>query len=129
MTDRPLTILYVEDNDDNRILVKRILHAAGYTVLEAGDAVEGMQMAQEFRPDLVLVDINLPDIDGLTFASYLRSDPAFKRMPIVAITADVIRGNAELTLSAGCDGLIQKPIDVDRLPQIIEKYLDPRPER
>ncbi len=124
MTDQPLTILYVEDNFDNRILVKRILQAAGYAVLEAGDAIEGLQIAQEFHPDLVLVDINLPEIDGLTFTSYLRSDPAFRRTPIVAITADVIRGNIDITLSAGCDGLIQKPIDVDHLPQIIGQYLE-----
>jgi two-component system cell cycle response regulator DivK len=124
MTNQPVTILYIEDNFDNRILVKRILQAAGYDVLEATDAVEGLRIAQELHPDLVLVDINLPEIDGLTFTSYLRTDPAFKHTPIVAITADVIRGNMEITLSAGCDGLIQKPIDVDRLPQIIGQYLE-----
>ena len=128
MMDLPITILYIEDNLDNRILVKRILEDAGYQVLEAGDAIEGCQLAKEHQPNLVLVDINLPKIDGLTLTSYLRSDPSFKTTPIVAITADVIRGNQDATLSAGCNGLIQKPIDVDCLPQTIKNYLDGKSE-
>ena len=120
----PYTVLYVEDTIDNRILVRRILQAEGYTVLEAGTTQEGLELAYNEHPDLILVDINLPEVDGLTFTTRLKSDPKLADVPIVALTANVLRGDRERSLRAGCNGYIQKPIDVDTFPDIIAKYLN-----
>jgi len=120
------TILYVEDNFENRLLVKRILQSAGYEIIEAEDARQGMQAAREHRPDLIIVDINMPVIDGFTFTSQLRSEPDFSLTPIIALTANVMRGDREKTLAAGCDGYIQKPIDVDHLPRQVARFLHTR---
>jgi two-component system cell cycle response regulator DivK len=123
MLDPTRTILYVEDNVDNRILVRRILQAEGYNVLEAGNARETFQVVQNRRPDLILVDINMPDVDGYTLTTRLKSDPQLSTVPVIAITANVMRGDRERTLAAGCDGYIQKPIDVDYLPRQIARFL------
>lgn len=117
------TVLYVEDSIDNRILVRRILQAEGYTLLEAGSAQEGLQIALSEHPDLILVDINLPEVDGLTFTKRLKSDPKLAGVPIVALTANVMRGDRERSLRAGCDGYIQKPIDVDLFPSQIKHFI------
>ncbi len=126
MGDRPYTVLYVEDNVDNRILVRRILQAEGYSVLEAGSAAETFSLLQAQRPDLILVDINMPEVDGYTLTSRLKSDPELAAVPVIAITANVMRGDRERTLAAGCDGYIQKPIDVDYLPRQIARFLQRR---
>jgi len=117
------TILYVEDNAENRMLVRRILQAEGYQVLEADSAKSAIEVVRSQPPDLILMDINLPEIDGYTLTSRLKSIPAFGRIPIIALTANVMRGDRERTLEAGCDGYIQKPIDVDTLPQQVDRYL------
>jgi two-component system cell cycle response regulator DivK len=117
------TVLYVEDTVDNRILVRRILQAQGYIVLEAGTAKEGLELAFSEQPDLILVDINLPEIDGLTFTQRLKSEPKFASIPIVALTANVLRGDRERSLLAGCNGYIQKPIDVDLFPSQIRHFI------
>jgi two-component system cell cycle response regulator DivK len=124
MPNKAITVLYIEDNFDNRLLVKRILETEGYTVLEAGNAAEGLKLVYERHPNLLLVDINLPEVDGITLTKFLRNDPKFESMPILAITADLFRGDKERTLAAGCNGYIQKPIDVDLLPAYIEKFVD-----
>lgn len=120
------TILCVEDNPENRLLVRRILLAEGYSVLDAGNAFEGLQLALAHQPDLILLDVNLPQIDGLTLASRLKSYPTLRRIPLVAITANVMRGDRERSLAAGCDGYIQKPIDVDMLPGQVARFLQPQ---
>ncbi len=117
------TVLYVEDTVDNRILVRRILQAEGHTLLEAGSAQEGLQLALSEHPDLILVDINLPEVDGLTFTKRLKTDPKLANVPIVALTANVLRGDRERSLRAGCDGYIQKPIDVDLFPSQIKHFI------
>ena len=117
------TILYVEDNPDNRLLVRRILQAEGYRVLEAANATHAIEVVQSEEPDLVLMDINMPDIDGYTLTTQFKSMPKFQRVPIIALTANVMRGDRERTLEAGCDGYIQKPIDVDELPNQIKRFL------
>jgi len=117
------TILYVEDNAENRLLVRRILQAEGYQVLEADSAQTAIEVVRSQPPDLILMDINLPEIDGYTLTSRLKSIPAFGRIPIIALTANVMRGDRERTLEAGCDGYIQKPIDVDTLPQQVDRFL------
>jgi two-component system cell cycle response regulator DivK len=123
------TVLCVEDNTDNRVLVRRILQAEGYHVLEASNAFEGLQQALVQRPDLILVDINMPQIDGLTFASRIKAYPGLAGVPVVAITANVMHGDRERSLAAGCDGYIQKPVDVDSLPFQVARFLQPGPIR
>lgn len=117
------TILYVEDNSDNRMLVRRILLAEGYSLLEAGNADDALKALAATRPDAILMDINMPGIDGYTLTSMIRSLPGFASIPIIAITANVMRGDREKTLEAGCDGYIQKPIDIDQLTREIERFL------
>jgi len=117
------TILYVEDNPDNRLLIKRILNAEGYRMLEAATGEEGVSIAGLSIPDMILLDINLPDIDGYEVTRRLRANSALMQVPILAITANVMHGDRERTLKAGCNGYISKPIDVDGLPRILEKYL------
>ena len=122
MEDDP-TILYVEDNHDNRTLIRRILMAEGFGVVEVENANRALQFLETQVPDLILMDINLPDIDGYTLTGRLKALPHLQLVPIVALTANVMRGDRERTLQAGCDGYIQKPIDVDTIPQQIRRFL------
>jgi len=115
-------ILYIEDNTDNRILIRRVLESEGYTVLEAANALEAIQRVNEEQVDVILMDINMPDIDGYTLTTHLKTMPGFEKIPIIAITANVMRGDREKSLDAGCDGYIQKPIDIDTLSQQIERH-------
>ena len=117
------TILYVEDNPENRLLVRRILQAEGYQVIEAEHAHQALKIIEGLHPDLVLMDINMPDMDGFTLTAKFKEMPHLKDVPIVALTANVMRGDKERTLDAGCDGYIQKPIDVDALPLQLAVYL------
>ncbi|MCC6298554.1 MAG: response regulator [Anaerolineales bacterium] len=116
-------ILYVEDNPDNRMLVRRILLSEGYALHEATTASQALDFLRSNQPDLILMDINMPDMDGYTLTAQIKSMPGFEQLPIVAITANVMRGDREKTLEAGCDGYIQKPIDIDQLTREIEKFL------
>ena len=117
------TILYVEDNSDNRILVRRVLEAEGYQIAEASNAEDAMQKIQSVRPNLILMDINMPGVDGYALTARIKATPGFAAVPIVAVTANVMRGDREKSLEAGCDGYIQKPIDIDILSQQIERFL------
>ena len=117
-------ILYIEDNPGNRMLVRRILEAEGYTIREAVDGPAGLEMAAQERPDLILLDINLPEIDGYDLAKRMRAMPNLDGVPILAVTANVMQGDRERTMEAGCNGFIPKPIDVDKLPQQIKAAMD-----
>lgn len=116
-------ILYIEDNPENRLLMRRVLVAEGYLVEEAQDGTSGLQKAAESPPDLILMDINLPEIDGYEVTARLKQLPNMTGVPIIAVTANVMKGDREKTLAAGCDGYIQKPIDIDLLPGQIESFL------
>ncbi len=120
------TILYVEDNADNRKLVRRVLEVEGYSVIEATNGIEAMNCLQTRPIDLALMDINMPDMDGYTLTSKIKAMPQFANLPIVAVTANVMRGDRERSLRAGCDGYIQKPIDIDNLGLQIERFLSMR---
>ncbi len=120
-------ILYIEDNSDNRKLIRRVLEWEGYEVLEARDGTEALARLETEPVDLALLDINMPDIDGYTLTSTIRSNPRFSHLPIVAVTANVMRGDRERSLQAGCDGYIQKPIDIDTFSEQIERFLMSRP--
>ena len=117
------TILYVEDNPDNRTLVRRILLSQDYSLLEAVNASDALNILKQQRPDLILMDINMPDMDGYTLTAKIRMMSGFERIPILALTANVMRGDKEKTLEAGCDGYIQKPLDIDQLIREVERFL------
>jgi two-component system, cell cycle response regulator DivK len=117
-------ILYIEDNPDNRMLVRRVLQSEGYTVIEANDGPSGIQTATAQTPDLILMDINLPDVDGYEITARIKQLPGLARVPVIALTANVMKGDREKTLAAGCDGYIQKPIDIDQLATQIEHFLN-----
>lgn len=116
-------VLHIEDNVDNRMLVRRILQAYGYSVDEAKNAAQARERIRSRRPDLILMDINMPDVDGYTLTNEIKSMPQYHDIPIVAITANVMKGDRERTLDAGCDDYIEKPIDIDRFIEQVEKYL------
>jgi two-component system cell cycle response regulator DivK len=121
--DRKGTILYVEDNMDNRTLVRRVLLSEDYDLIEAVDAADALRVLKNTKPDLILMDINMPDMDGYTLTSKIKTTPGFERVPILALTANVMRGDKEKTLEAGCDGYIQKPLDIDQLVREVERFL------
>jgi two-component system cell cycle response regulator DivK len=123
MAENRGTILYVEDNSDNRLLIRRVLNAEGYAVHEAPSASAALDMLKSMHPDLILMDINMPDMDGYTLTAHIRAMPNLGIVPIVALTANVMKGDRERSLEAGCDGYIQKPIDIDTLTQQIERFL------
>jgi len=116
-------ILHVEDNPDNRILVRRLLNAYGYDVVEAERASQAFELLKTHRPALVLMDINMPDMDGYTLTKELKELPFMVNVPIIAITANVMKGDRERTLQAGCDGYIEKPIDVDTFITQVERFM------
>lgn len=122
MTEYPL-ILYIEDNHDNQRLVKRVLEARGYTVVLAEDGTEGVALARESQPVLILVDLNIPGLDGYETSTRLRSMEHLRDAPIVALTADVSPGTRERSLSVGCDGYLSKPIDPRQLPEQIAAFI------
>ena len=116
-------ILHVEDNIDNRVLVRRLLESHSFKVIEAANAYEAVISLRNYRPDLILMDINIPDVDGYTLTSKLKTIPSVKSIPIIAITANAMRGDREKTLHAGCDGYIEKPIDIDNFLTQVNSFL------
>jgi two-component system cell cycle response regulator DivK len=116
-------ILIVDDNPSNLKLVKVLLHASNYDLRGALNAAEAFQVLETFSPQLILMDIQLPGMDGLELTRHLRTLPKYKDVIILAITAYAMRGDEEKSLAAGCDGYIPKPIDTRTLPALIEKYL------
>jgi two-component system cell cycle response regulator DivK len=123
------TVLYIEDNPENRTLVRRVLEAEGYRVIEAENGAQGLNHLQSESADLVLVDINLPEMDGYEVTTRIKQMPATAGVPVIAMTANVMKGDREKTLAAGCDGYIPKPIDIDSLPGQIAKFLRKNNER
>jgi two-component system, cell cycle response regulator DivK len=119
-------ILYVEDNPDNMMLVKRVLESRGYEFLEARDGAEGLAMAEGHDVDLILLDINLPDIDGYEVARKLRKSgkTGLAYVPIIAITANALKGDAERALEAGCDVYMSKPINIRELWARVEAFVE-----
>jgi len=122
MSNEP-TILYVEDNVDNRTLVSRILMVEGYNLIEAVNATEALKILEATKPDLILMDINMPDMDGYTLTGKIKKMPGLESIPVIALTANVMRGDREKSLEAGCDGYIEKPVDIDLLPEQIQRFL------
>jgi two-component system cell cycle response regulator DivK len=115
-------ILYIEDNEQNYYLVKVLVNTRGFEVLWARDGQEGIDKADQSRPGLILLDIQLPVMDGYEVARRLRSNPELADIPIVAVTSYAMTGDREKALSAGCNGYIEKPIDPDTFLEQIDKY-------
>src|SRR6188474_3788759 len=118
-------ILHIEDDPANRLLVRKLLSPAGLEVVDAADGLEGIRKALTERPDLVLVDIAIPGLDGYEVTLRLRAEPALRGTPIVAITAE---GDRDASLAVGCDGYLQKPIDARSFAETVRGYLDGRRE-
>ncbi|MFN8413847.1 MAG: response regulator [Anaerolineales bacterium] len=123
-------ILYIEDNPDNMMLVKRALEARGYILFEAETGIKGVTVAEANDLDLILLDINLPDIDGYEVARRLRASPkhALAYTPIIAITANALKGDAEKALAAGCDVYMSKPINIRELWARVEAFVPAPPK-
>lgn len=115
-------ILYIEDNFSNRILVRRVLEADGFEMYDAENATDGIALAARVVPDLILMDLSMPDLDGLDATRRMRDIPQLKGVPIVALTANVMKDERQRALEV-CDGFIPKPIDVDTFPTLVRRYL------
>jgi two-component system cell cycle response regulator DivK len=116
-------ILLIEDNELNRDMLRRRLERRGYAVAEAVDGLGGLAAAKASVPDLVLMDLRLPDIDGREVTRRLRADPATAGVPVIALTAHAMEGDREAALEAGCDDYDTKPVDLSRLVGKIEALL------
>jgi len=110
-----MKILYVEDNDDNVYMLKNRLTRAGFTVAIATNGVQGVAMAASEHPDLIIMDLTLPDIDGWEATQRIKADPATTHIPIVALTANAMAGDREKAIAAGCDDFDTKPVEMPRL--------------
>jgi len=113
-----MKILYVEDNDDNVYMLKNRLSRAGFTVIVATDGAQGLTMATSEQPDLILMDLTLPDIDGKEATRRIKADPATKCIPVIALTAHAMASDKEKALAAGCDDFETKPVE---MPRLLEK--------
>jgi two-component system cell cycle response regulator DivK len=116
-------ILVVDDNPHNLKLARVLLSGEGYQVRTATDAENALEVLESFEPALILMDLQLPGMDGLTLTRRLKSDPNRAKMVIVALTAYAMKGDAEKALAAGCDGYVSKPIDTDALPRLLAGFL------
>jgi two-component system, cell cycle response regulator DivK len=116
-------ILVVEDDPLSMELVTDLLEVAGYAVLQAGNAGQGIEIARSAKPILILMDIRLPDFDGLTATGILKKDPLTEDIPVVALTASVMPGDETRALEAGCTGYIRKPIDTRAFPDAVEAFI------
>ena len=120
-------ILIVEDNDKNMKLVRDVLQVKGYRTLEAGSAEDGIALARAQKPDLVLMDIQLPGMNGIEALGVLRADPATASIPVIAVTASVMQQDRNLITQAGFDGYIGKPINLKEFLEAVRTMIEGRP--
>lgn len=118
-----MRILYIEDDANNRLLVRRVLTIEGFDIEEAVNAREGIAKALANPPELILMDISMPEMDGLTATREIRKMPEISHLPVIALTANAMTGDREMILEAGCDGYISKPINIDTFVDEIRAYL------
>ncbi len=119
-------ILVVDDNPTNLKLASNVLEMAGYSTIKAADAEEAQQILQQTTPDLILMDIALPGMDGLTLTRKLKADERLQHVPVIALTAFAMKGDDQKALDAGCSGYITKPIDTRKLAQRVSDFLKAR---
>ena len=119
-----MKILYVEDNDDNVYMLRNRLTRAGFTIVVATDGAQGVVMATTEKPDLILMDLTLPDINGEEATRRLKADPATRHIPVIALTANAMNGDREKAIAAGCDDFETKPVE---MPRLLEKIAALKP--
>lgn len=119
-----MTVLIIEDNALNHKLVRDLLRAAGYRTLEAQNAADGLELARREKPDLILMDIELPGMDGLEATRILKADPVTAGIPVLAVTAYAMKGDEEKALAAGCDAYMAKPIEIRRFLEMVRHLLN-----
>jgi two-component system cell cycle response regulator DivK len=117
-------VLVVDDNSQNLKLVRVLLRTEGYDVRTAVDAEEALGELESFTPRLILMDLQLPGMDGLELTRRLKADPARRNIAIIAVTAYAMKGDEEKARAAGCDGYVAKPIDIETLPRMVREHLD-----
>ena len=127
MSDLPL-VLIVDDNDRNRKLAGDVLRMARFRTLEAVTAAEGIALASEHLPDVILMDLRLPDLDGTEAARLLRAEPRTSRIPVVAVTALPLDAREDWLFDAGFAGYVVKPIDIDDFPDVVRRFCTRGPE-
>ena len=121
------TVLLVEDNEDNLVVYRTILDHVGYNVLEARDGEEGVSRARQEHPDLILMDISIPKIDGWEATRRLKADRATRDIPIIALTAHALEEDRERAIAAGCDGYLAKPVEPRRVVEEVQRFVGPAP--
>ncbi len=117
-----MRILYVEDNFENKLFVRRVIESMGHEMLEAETGLDSLDIAAKNVPDLILMDINIPGMDGLETTVKFKEDPDLTHIPVIALTANAMKGDKERCLEAGCDGYMQKPVGVSDLRREIQRY-------
>ena len=117
-----MLILYVEDNFENKLFVRRVIESMGHEMLEAENGLDSLVMAAEKVPDLILMDVNIPGMDGLETTTKMKQNPRLSHIPVIALTANAMKGDKERCLAAGCDGDMQKPVGVSDLRREITRY-------
>jgi two-component system cell cycle response regulator DivK len=127
MSDLPL-VLIVDDNDKNRKLARDVLRSARFRTIEAATAAEGIALASEHRPDVILMDLRLPDMDGSEAARMLRAEPRTSRIPVVAVTALPLGTREDWLFDAGFAGYVVKPIDIDSFPDLVGRFCARNPD-
>jgi len=117
-----MRILYVEDNFENKLFVRRVIESMGHEMIEAETGLDSLTLAAEENPDLILMDINIPGMDGLETTMKLKQNTELAHIPVIALTANAMKGDRERCLAAGCDGYMQKPVGVSDLRREIQTY-------
>ena len=117
-----MLILYVEDNFENKLFVRRVIESMGHEMLEAETGLDSLVIAAEKIPDLILMDVNIPGMDGLETTAKMKQNPRLAHIPVIALTANAMKGDKERCLAAGCDGYMQKPVGVSDLRREITRY-------
>lgn len=123
--DQLKTVLLVEDNEDNLVVYRTILEHVGFRVIEARDGEEGVNRARQFLPNLILMDISIPKIDGWEATQRLKSAEETRNIPIIALTAHALEEDRQKALQAGCDGYLAKPVEPRRVVQEVERFVGP----
>ena len=121
MSDK--NVMVVEDNEKNRKLMRVVLKAKGYNIIEAATGEEALNLLKNQKPDIILMDIQLPGIDGLTLIKQIKASVVTKDIPIIAVTAYAMKGDEQKILDTGCNAYVSKPINTQELPLIVEKYI------
>ena len=119
-----MIILYVEDNFENKLFVRRVIESMGHEMMEAENGFDSLTLAAEQKPDMILMDVNIPGMDGLETTTKFKADPELSDIPIIALTANAMKGDKERCLAAGCDGYMQKPVGVSDLRREITHYAE-----